>query len=490
MKQHKIIVVGGGTAGIMAATYIKTYWGDLVEVVLVYDHSKPGIGVGESLTPVFNIYLDYVGISREELIKHCNCTVKLGLKFKNWLNDGKSYYHNFDMTTQSDPRNMGALWDIATNNYDGGYGHSAAMLDNNLIPYGDNLNINDTLHIDATLFSKYVENKFKDKLTIIDDEVIEVRLKPGEKMIDTLVLKTRGDLSGDFYIDATGFSNVLFKPLGSKWNDMTDWLPIDSCIPNPVEFEFIEQPPYTTSEATEDGWILQVPLSNRWGSGYLFNSSFTDEEKAFDKFEKFVKERYNTPLKNTSKVLKFKSGYWDEQWIGNCIVVGLSSGFAEPLEATNIHHTVFQLITFIDFYNFKINQYDIKVYNQLMKEFYYNIYLYLRFCYTTNRTDSEFWKYITYNTPDDVINVLEKIKRDPIISPLLIPGPTFISKNFTTVAYGLGHIDSRSYADILTNRALNNISMQQSKVTFARKKELLDRHTVNHRSYIAHILKS
>ena len=92
---YKIIVVGGGTAGVMAATYFKSYWGNLVDVTMIYDHKKPGIGVGESLTPIFDNYLKTVGITTIELIQNCNATIKLGLKFKNWTHEGSEWHHSF-----------------------------------------------------------------------------------------------------------------------------------------------------------------------------------------------------------------------------------------------------------------------------------------------------------------------------------------------------------------------------------------------------------
>jgi tryptophan halogenase len=201
---------------------------------------------------------------------------------------------------------------------------------------------NQSLHIDGQLFSKFIIEKFKDQLTIHDDVVIDVIKKNNSQEIDYLKLKNNETLSADFYIDSSGFAKVLFKHLENEWIDRSDWCPIDSCIPSPVFLNHETIPIYTTAEASTDGWILNVPLQHRWGTGYLFSSKFTDKQTAIDRFSAWTKNKFNQEL-NNDRVISFTSGYWKKQWIGNCIAIGLSGGFAEPLEATNIHQVVYQI---------------------------------------------------------------------------------------------------------------------------------------------------
>lgn len=476
----KIAVVGGGTAGIIAATYIKKYWKTNVEVILIYDHSKPGIGVGESLTPAFYKYLDFVGITRDELIKNVNATVKLGLKFKNWLNDGNYYYHNFAQY-EDDYYNLVAAYDLVQDHYDNDTSYSRVYMENGLIPRAPNAQ--QSLHIDAVQFSKYVENKFANWLTIIDDNVVDVVVNNNK--ITNLQLEKTGSFSADFYIDATGFQSVLMRKLKNTWIDKKDWLPIDRCIPNPVEFDFKIQPPYTTSEASADGWVLQVPLGNRWGAGYLYSSEFTTDTEAFEKFSSFVKTTYDTELTNTSRVIKFESGYWKDQWVGNCIVVGLSSGFSEPLEATNIHHTIEQVDQFVHLCSLNYCDFDVMNYNKFMSDFYENVYLYLRFCYTTGRTDSKFWEYMTNNTPKIVKDLEDKVRFDFLTFYDLL-GPIFSFGNFTRVAIGLKKCDRNSVKQILEQRGLLEQAKQASYQNKLRKQQAL-KDAVSHRAYINYI---
>jgi tryptophan halogenase len=488
-KKFKFVIIGGGTAGIIAASYIRTYWGDQIDVCLIYDHKNPGIGVGESLTPIIYQYLDYLNITKQELIKNVNATVKLGLLFKNWLNDEKSYIHSFYEINDGNDYSRSEAFDIINGMYDQGPTYGKYYFDNCCIPL--NNSGTESLHIDATLFSKFIENKFRDKIDIIDDIVLDIiKSEKNSNIIDSLVLKNNGKFIGDFFIDASGFQSILFKKLENQWVDKTDWLPLDRCIPNPVEQDFKNLPPYTIAEATDQGWILQVPLSNRWGTGYLYSSEFLSDDLAFVNFQKFIKNKFDKTLSNKDKILKFKSGFWNKQWVGNCIAIGLSSGFSEPLEATNIHHTILQTTIFTEIFNFKLFDHDTHIYNNLMKEFYNNIYLYIRFCYSTDRIDSNFWKYMTNNIPKEVKDLETKIKFNIPTNNFFSNNKIFFTQaNFLKIAYGLGKINIQSYQDNLLKRNI----LEKSKIEscqLAEKKKLAIQHLIDHKRYIDFIKSS
>jgi tryptophan halogenase len=449
---HKIAIVGGGTAGIIAASLLKTYYQDKVQVVLIYDHSKPSIGVGESLTPIFVNYLNIIGVTQKEIIKNVNATIKIGLKFKNWLNDNKHFYHGFYQFGQDDS-GLGAAYDISHNRYDLFNLYSKEYFENNVIPDLNKCNKSSSYsyHLDATSLSRYLELKFKDHLTIIDDVVVSVVKDKNNLDIKSLVLSKNKKITADFFIDASGFNRVLIKHMNTKWVDMTDWLPIDRFIPNPVPTKHKIIPPYTTAEATDNGWILQLPLQNRWSTGYMYSSRFTSDKDAFKKFNQWTKKTFNTKLHNNGNILKFESGYWEKQWVGNCITVGLSSGFAEPLEATNIHHVISQMLLFLNMYNFKTDNYTRALYNEKQNLFYNNIYLYIRFCYTGKRFNSKFWKYISNNTPD-IIKDLEKKVQNSYLNVNFFPPGMFNHVNFTCVANGLNKCNSTSIKEELFSR--------------------------------------
>ena len=480
----KFIVIGGGTAGAIVSSYIKSYWGDKVEVVVVYNHAEPNIGVGESLTPLITKYLDRVGITPDELIKNCNATIKLGLKFKNWLDDGNYYYHPFYCIHASDLDNYSyeAAYQVVNNCYDNDVTYSNRLLDSHRVP----LPLKDhpfSLHIDGVLTSKYILEKFKDRLTILDDIIIDV-VKDDNEHIEYLVGTNNKKIYGDFFIDATGFKKLIFSKLNNRWVDKKDWLPLNRCIPNQVKCAHEKIPVCTTSEATDNGWVLQVPLRNKWGIGYLFSSDFTSNEEGLEKFNIFLNKTFNTDLQS-DRIISFESGYWYDQWIGNSMCVGLSSGFTEPLEATNIHHVIYQMEDFTDRFNFKVFDFDINNYNETMRKFYDRVYLFLRFCYHTNRTDSPFWRYLTYNTPREVIELSSKISED-FLNIDSMPYSIFNYDNFFKIAYGLKKINLESYSRILEDRYVMEIS-KDNTLTLKEIKDKMYEEAQDHKEFLGMI---
>jgi tryptophan halogenase len=482
---YKFVVVGGGTAGAIVSTWLKAFWGDAVEVVVIYNHAEPNIGIGESLTPMMITYLDRVGIKPDDLVKHCNSTIKLGLKFKNWTGDGSYFYHPFYCIEDDNLGRGGfeAAYDLVNNQFDNDITYSNKILDENRVPL-DIHNHSFTLHIDGVLTSKYILDRYKDELTIIDDIIVDITKDESGHIAQ--VIGNKGEYDGDFFIDATGFKKLLFKKLdNNRWLDTSDWLPLNRCIPNPIFREHKTIPVTTTSEATDNGWILQVPLRNRIGAGYLFSTEFTSDQEALDKFDIFLQENYDTNL-SSDKIIPFESGYWHDQWIGNCMCVGLSSGFTEPLEATNVHHVIYQMQDFTSRFNFEIFQFDIDQYNIAMREFYDRVYLFLRYCYDSGRTDSDFWKYMTYERPVKIKNISDKLSKD-FLNINAMSNSVFNHDNFLKVTNGHGKCDLENYAKILNDRSV----METAKHNSDRIRQIKDdvyRTSISHKDFIEEIL--
>lgn len=480
----KFVVVGGGTAGAIFATYTKKKWGDAAEVVLLYDHSKPGIGVGESLTLSFPDYLNFMGISAKDLFKEVNATVKYAMKFKNWTGDGSEFFHPFNNLYASNmPPN---LLNNAFTIMDECLGTSHAK--KSFTQVVDNFSLKPdayhSYHIDATRLNKYLEKRFGDTLTIIDGVVVDV-IKNVEN-IDHLVLSDGQKVDGDIFVDATGFQSTLYKHMNTEWIDMTSWLPLDSFIPNPIFGELEKIPAHTTSEATEHGWFLQVPLQNRWGTGLLYCSKFTTDEEAIEHLNEWSIKNHGKKLEN-KKIMRFKSGYWKDQWVGNCICTGLSSGFVEPLEATNIHHTIIQAQVFNDLFcpGNKVYKKDVYDYNRYMANFYRNVYNYIRYCYTGCKIKSKFWTYMNENIPEEVKQTSEKIENDPLSWLDGSSSIMFMMNNYFAIANGLGRANKKNVlgnirkriGDFYYDKFKNQLTTQETKIY-----ELID-----HKTYLEKI---
>jgi len=491
-KQYNIVVVGGGTAGTMAASYIKSWWGPLASVTMVYDHNVPGIGVGESLTPVFDAYLKVVGITTVDLIKNCNATIKLGLKFKNWTHEGSEWYHSFplnDAIAKLDSPlfayNAIDAYDILHNQYDGSYNYGAYYFNNNVIPTDNDLTYRHALHVDATLFSKYVENKFKSQLTIIDGIVDNVTVDNGN--ITSIRLEDGRELNADIFIDASGYARTLIKNLNPEWVDISDQLPTDRTIPNPLFKDFEKIPPYTTAEASKNGWILDVPLSNRRGTGYVYSSKFTTDEEAKEDFNKWLIKTHGTELAS-DRVIKFNNGYYKDTWIGNCVAMGLASGFVEPLEATSIHHLITQMDNFVRLYNGNILAYDQANYNRFLRDIYDNSFKYIRFFYNTGRTDSDFWRYIEENKPEWLHSIENKMQHSFLTHKDIEDDRwMFESTSFNCIGYGHGlYKNNTSIEHFLRSQGLYKKAAAVSKEV-RDIKTAIQSAAVDHKSWIEKI---
>lgn len=486
----KVVVVGGGTAGMMVSTYFKSYWGDLADITVVYDHKRPGIGVGESLTPVFDAYLTPVGISTKDLIQNCNATIKLGLKFTNWSSPGSEWYHSFPENTSFSKldgvmKNYNAVdaYEILNNKYDNSYTYGSFFFKNNLIPNFTKSFHRHALHVDATLFSKFVENKFKDRITILDGIVDKVN-KENNGNISSITLSDGRELTADVFIDASGYERVLIKTFDPEWVDISDQLPTDRTIPNPLfkDYDFI--PPYTTADATKNGWILDVPLSNRRGTGYVYSSKFTSDEEARIDFDKWLTKTHGVGLAS-DRIIKFSNGYYKNTWNGNCVAMGLSSGFVEPLEATSIHHLIIQMDNFVRVFHGRHLEFNRSHYNKTITEVYENSFSYIRFFYNTRRRDSEFWTYMDDNRPDWLNHIEEKLQYS-ILTEKDIPDDRFMfeSTSFNCIGYGHGHLkNNKNLKMFLEMHGLYNAA-EKFSYEINNAKRLVEQQAIDHKAWI------
>lgn len=402
----KIVILGSGTAGLISAAMVKNFWGPKVDVTVYYDASKKSIGVGESTTPLIQHFINLLGETPQSIIKNINATIKLGVNFKDWI-PGTEFFHGFNDVQYSGLNEWSsATYSLINDCYNGGilFNEATNTLPNRNFQYGY------AYHLDTKDFCSFLEEKLKDSVKFVDD--VAVQVNSDGKNIQSVVFEKSGEVFADYYIDASGFNAVLFKHLNPKWNDISEWLPIDRAIPQQVPYEFEEIPSHTVAEATDNGWIWKIPIGNRYGTGYLYSSRFTSDEEAREKYDKWLKDNFNTGL-NTDRIIKYNPGYYEDYWIGNCLAVGLSSGFVEPLESTGIHIILRQVYDFVYLNaNLKDLTYNKVLVNGKNKQLYEDIINFICLHYNTNRTDSDFWNYMTNNKKEWVVNFEEKCRED------------------------------------------------------------------------------
>ncbi len=404
----KIVIVGAGTAGLAAAAMMKSYWGDKVDITLIYDASKGNIAVGESTTPIIRLLLGHLGLSTKGFLQdlHNNATIKLGINFKNWI-PGTEFFHGFAEVRPSELTNTSGIYSIPAGKFNGGINYNRPRTTIPDLPFEE---YDHALHIDTKVFSDYMHEKLKGRINLVDDLVEDVVVENGN--ISRIRCKNSGDVEADIFVDASGFNAVLFKHLDPKWNDVSDCLPLDRAIPQQIPHKFKELPSFTLSEATENGWIWQIPIGDRYGTGYLYSSKFTSDEEARTKFNSWLLDNHNVELES-DRIIYYKPGYYEDYWIGNCIAVGLSSGFIEPLEATGIQIILQQIQEFMTINSTLKNlEYNKKILNKFNRTLYTDIIDFVCLHYDTDRTDSDFWRYMTNNKTEWVKNFHRKCKEE------------------------------------------------------------------------------
>ncbi|GIU45870.1 tryptophan halogenase [Shewanella sairae] len=354
MKINKIAIVGGGTAGWLVANHLgKALKGDKsASITLIESLDIPTIGVGEGTVPMMRDTLQHFGISEAEFISRCDATFKQSIKFENWLDkdrhgDNNFYHHLFDY-----PFPMGEdltnywLNKAATSTYSQTVSFQEAVCENNLSPkhitdpeYAGQTTY--AYHLDAKKFAKLLAENATQNFDVshVICNVTDVQLnKTGG--ISSLITDNFGELEFDFYIDCSGFSSYLLgNKLGVKFIEQSSKLLIDRAITVQVPTNGKESlKPYTRAVAHQAGWIWDIPLPHRRGVGFVYASSYMSYEEALQKLSHYVGPDIESL---TTREIPMQVGYRERFWQDNCVAIGLSQGFVEPLEATAILVTDF-----------------------------------------------------------------------------------------------------------------------------------------------------
>lgn len=402
----KIVIVGGGTAGWLAALMIHKIFP--MHTVTVIESSAIGIvGAGEGstglLTDVINGKFFNFGCDMMEFLKETGASIKYGIHHRDWHTVGQSYLAPLAGSPTSGNRSLDTTFALASEllpNKMHQLHVCGLSMEHNLSPFNvNNFKFSDigyALHFDAHDVGRYFKKiVLKDnRVTHIDDQITDVILNDqGE--INSLKLKEHEEISADFFVDASGFAKVLMKKLNNPWISYRKNLPVNSAMPFLLKYEEDEVPePWTTAWAQSSGWMWQIPIQKRKGCGYVFDDNFITPDQAQAEIEKTLNRKIE-PI----RILKFDTGRLENAWVKNCLSVGLSSAFAEPLEATSIHSTIVQLLDFVFEYlksskEETCNSYSVKMYNKKTARMYDDFKNFLNIHYMGGRTDSEFWKFI------------------------------------------------------------------------------------------------
>jgi hypothetical protein len=440
MKQVKsLTVVGGGTAGLIAALILKER--SNLDINLVYSSNIGIVGVGEGSTEHFAEFMKFIGIKPSEIIKECDATFKVGIMFDNWVKNNK-YIHT---VTTPFAQTLGQYSNIYAKQISEG---SNFIYQNNI-----EKNILSIKHIDIDSFpptNQYHFNTFKlneflkkraiDKgINIFDDDILDIILDKNGYINKVVGIKK--NYKSDFYIDATGFKRVLMNKLNVKWKSFNKYLKLNSAITFPTKDED-NYNYWTLAKAMDAGWRFKIPTWGRHGNGYIYDNNFITAEEAKLEVEKEI--GYEVEI---GKTFQFDPGALETVWAKNCVAMGLSGCFFEPLEATSIGLTIQQSFLLMH----KIQNYDervIKEYNQSFDKIVENIRDFIVLHYLTKRNDTKFWKNVLKtDIPESLKYNLEKWKTKIPISEDFKNNSTysmFGPHNFITVMSGLKLFDKES----------------------------------------------
>ena len=416
---RRVVVVGGGTAGWMtAAAMARLVQSPDTAVTLIESAEIGTVGVGESTLPHIRAFNERLGIDEAEFMKATRATFKLGIQFQDWARIGDAYIHPFgDYGLPGGEAPFHHYWLKASAGADVGpiddYSLPcvAARQGRFAPPATDPRALASTYgyayQLDASLYAKYLRGLSEaGGVTRVEGRIVEVKRDAESGLIAGVVLDGGKEIEGDLFIDCSGFRGLLIEQtLQAGYRDWSHWLPCDRAVAMPCASD-APTVPYTRARALEAGWQFRIPLQHRVGNGYVYCSAFLDADAATDRLTGLLEgEALNTP-----NHLRFQAGQRRRTWVGNCVAVGLSGGFIEPLESTSIYliqQAVTQLIALWPDRDF--DPATIAEYNRLMDMEFERIRDFIILHYhATERTDAELWNHVRTMTPPD--SLIEKLE--------------------------------------------------------------------------------
>ena len=393
---RRIVIAGGGTAGWMVAAAISKTLGKLLDIKLIESDEIGTVGVGEATIPTLLMYNRLLEINEQEFMAATQATFKLGIGFENWRNVGENYVHSFGMTGKDHwTAGFQHFWlkgrerKIATD-----YGDYClelrASLENKFAHLPRN-GMNYAFHLDAGLYAKFLR-RFAEGFGVkrIEGKIAEVKTDEKSGFIHSLKLDNGDVVEGDLFIDCTGFRGLLIgNALHVGYEDWSHYLFCDSAVA--LQTEAVGPAiPYTRSIARDAGWQWRIPLQHRVGNGMVYCSRYLADEQARQGLLANIEGKVLTE----PRVIKFRPGQRRQTWKRNCVAIGLSSGFLEPLESTSIH--LIQRCTLRLMQMFPgdgIRQSDIDEFNRQTNDEIEHIRDFIVLHYhVTNRQDTPFWR--------------------------------------------------------------------------------------------------
>ena len=463
-RVRSVLVVGGGSAGWMAATMLATSLSKEIKIRLVESDAIGIVGVGEATIPPIKKFNRFCQVDEQAFLKETNGTFKLGIEFHNWGKQGDRYMHPFGYVG----RELDAVvklhhWWLAGQlsqspdypAWEDMFVATAAARDNRFaLPVR---RPNDPLgkfayayHFDAILYGQHLRRIAERRgVERVEGRITSVERDSESGNVRSVHLEDGRDLEADLFIDCSGFRSLLLgDAMEEPFDDWSHWLPSDRALAVPSKPSPHGLSPYTKGIAHSVGWQWRIPLQNRIGNGHVFSSAFSSDEDA----ERRLLDTIDTEALDAPRLIKFQTGRRKRLWVGNVVAVGLSAGFLEPLESTSIHLVQSGLEQLLDLFPSRRMDPALRErYNDQVEREWCQVRDFIIAHYKANqRDDSDFWKYTAnMDVPDSLAEVLSLWRERGVLA--VDGGHLFQTGSWTSVLYGQNYLPQRAHA--LADRA-------------------------------------
>jgi len=423
---RSITVVGGGSAGWMAAAALVTYLGKGAKVSLVESEEIGIVGVGEASVPHIRMFnSQWLGIEEADFVRRTRATAKLGIEFNDWARLGDSYLHGFGTIGRAvGPLPFHQFW-LKLHSQGraapiGAYSAQTVMApqgrfapgDRNAAPGSPLADIAYAYHFDATLYARFLRELAEERgVRRIEGRIVKVNQRASDGFIESLVLENGQRVEGELFIDCSGFRGLLIEEtLKTGYVDWSHWLPCDRAMAVPSE-RVDPITPYTKATARAAGWQWRIPLQHRTGNGYVYSSKYiSDDEAASTLLANLDGKALADP-----RPLRFTTGMRNKFWNKNVVALGLASGFLEPLESTSIYLAQSGITRLLSLFPTRdMSPLLVERYNRESAFEYERVRDFLILHYhATERDDTPFWNYCrTMPVPDSLREAMDLFRYD------------------------------------------------------------------------------
>jgi tryptophan halogenase len=482
-KTESIAIVGGGSAGLVTALILKTKFPNK-KIDVIASKQIGIIGVGEGSTEHWREFMKYVGIDQYEMLHETDGTLKIGIMFTNWAE--KPYFHSVQVPYDFRQSQYCALYGKIIGDGKDSSEMSSPLIWNNLIQESADNDTNNFIvnqyHFNTNKMNDYLSKLASVRgINLIDDIINDVVLGD-DGCIKSLIGENKS-YEYDFYIDSTGFKRLLMNKLGAEWQSHSKYLKMKSAIVFQLPEEEVT-PMWTLAHAMDYGWLFRIPVYDRFGNGYIFDSDYINADQAKVEVEKYFGREITI-----GKQINFDPGALKDVWIKNCVAIGLSASFIEPLEASSIGTSIQQAFLLTH----KLENYTepvINSYNKSCTDILENIRDFVILHYLTKKNNTQFWKDVSkIELPESLQSKLDLWKHKLPISEDFSGLSSYVlfrDVNFILVMHGLGLFDINSIKkeyDAITDSIKHHIN----GVLFSSENYNRTVKTIPHKEYIRRI---